>query len=111
MVFAAVRKQTASAFESTHWRFAEKSRFRLAYFSAIARSGGDPLADRRRVQSVPTFVEAAQRVLEQKRDGWRGRWHAQNWIRSMERYAFPRIGSRPVSEVNTADVLEILTPI
>ena len=29
----------------------------------------------------------------------------------MERYAFPRIGNRPVSEVNTADVLEILTPI
>ncbi len=77
----------------------------------LARSGGDPLADRRRVQGVPTFAEAAQRVLEQKRDGWRGRWHAQNWIRSMERYAFPRIGSRPVSEVNTADVLEILTPI
>ena len=29
----------------------------------------------------------------------------------MERYAFPRIGKRPVSEVNKADVLEILTPI
>ncbi len=29
----------------------------------------------------------------------------------MERYVFPRIGSRPVSEVNTADVLEFLTPI
>ncbi len=29
----------------------------------------------------------------------------------MERYAFPRIGRRPVSEVNTADVLEILTAI
>ena len=77
----------------------------------LARSGGDPLADRRRVQGVPTFAEAAQRVLEQKQGGWRGRWHAQNWIRSMERYAFPRIGTRPVSEVNTADVLEILTPI
>ena len=77
----------------------------------LARSGGDPLADRRRVQSVPTFAEAAQRVLEQKRDGWRGRWHAQSWIRSLERYAFPRIGNRPVSDVNTADVLEILTPI
>ncbi len=77
----------------------------------VARSGGDPLADRRRVQGVPTFAEAAQRVLEQKRGGWRGRWHAQSWIRSMERYAFPRIGNRPVSEVNTADVLEILTPI
>ena len=77
----------------------------------LARSGGDPLADKHRVQGVPTFAEAAQRVLEQKRGGWRGRWHAQNWIRSLERYAFPRIGGRPVSEVNTADVLEILTPI
>ena len=77
----------------------------------LARSGGDPLSEKRRVQGVPTFAEAAQRVLEQKRGGWRGRWHAQNWWRSMERYAFPRIGSRPVSEVNTADVLEILSPI
>ncbi len=77
----------------------------------LARSGGDPLSEKRRVQGVPTFAEAAQRVLEQKRGGWRGRWHAQNWWRSMERYAFPRIGGRPVSEVDTADVLEILTPI
>ena len=29
----------------------------------------------------------------------------------MERYVFPCVGSRPVSEVNTADVLEILSPI
>ena len=77
----------------------------------LARSGGDPLSEKRRVQGVPTFAEAARRVLEQKRGGWRGRWHAQNWWRSLERYAFPRIGRRPVSEVNTADVLEILTPI
>ena len=77
----------------------------------LARSGGDPLADKRRVQGVPTFTDAAQRVLEQKRGGWRGRWHAQTWWRSLEHYAFPRIGRRPVSEVSTADVLEILTPI
>ena len=77
----------------------------------LAREGGDPLADKRRIQGVPTFAEAARRVIEQKRGGWRGRWHAQNWIRSLERYAFPRIGRRPVSEVNSADVLEILTPI
>ena len=77
----------------------------------LARSGGDPLSEKRRADGVPTFAEAAERVLEQKRVGWRGRWHAQNWWRSMERYVFPRIGRRPVSEVNTADVLEILTPI
>ena len=77
----------------------------------LARSGGDPLANKHRVQCVPTFTDAARRVLEQKQGGWRGRWHAQNWWRSLERYAFPRIGRRPVSEVNTADVLEILSPI
>ena len=77
----------------------------------LARSGGDPLTEKRRVQQMPTFADAARRVLEKKQGGWRGRWHAQNWIRSLERYAFPRIGRRPVSEVNTADVLEILTPI
>ena len=77
----------------------------------LARSGGDPLSEKRRAEGVPTFTEAAERVFEQKRGGWRGRWHAQNWWRSMERYVFPRIGSRPVSQVNTADVLEILTPI
>ena len=50
-------------------------------------------------------------MLDQKRGGWRVRWHAQNWWRSLERYAFPCVGSRPVSEVNTADVLEMRTAI
>ena len=77
----------------------------------LARSGGDPLADKRRAQGVPTFAEAARRVLEQNKAGWRSPRHAQTWLRSLERFAFPRIGGRPVSEVNSADVLEILTPI
>ena len=50
-------------------------------------------------------------MVKQKQARWRGRWHAQNWLRSLERYAFPRIGRRPVSQVNTTDMLEILTPI
>ena len=77
----------------------------------LARSGGDPLADKRRVEGVPTFAEAARRVVEQKRGGWRGKSYAHNWLRSLERYAFPRIGRQPVSEVNSADLLEILAPI
>ncbi len=30
---------------------------------------------------------------------------------SLERYAFPRIGRRPVSDVNCADLLDILTAV
>jgi len=34
-----------------------------------------------------------------------------DWRNSLRRYAFPRIGNRPVSEVTSADVLAILGPI
>ena len=77
----------------------------------LAREGGDPLADKRRVEAMPTFAEAAARVLEQKRGGWRNGRHPRSWLASLERYAFPRIGNRLVSEITSADVLEILTPI
>ena len=77
----------------------------------LAREGGDPLAEKRRAEGMPSFSEAAARVLEQKRAGWRSRSHAQTWLSGLERYAFPRIGKMSVSEVSSADVLEILTPI
>ena len=77
----------------------------------LARQGGDPLAEKRRTEGIPTFAEAAMRVLEQKRDGWRGRRHHREWMSSLRRFAFPRIGKMPVSDVTSADVLEILTPI
>ena len=77
----------------------------------LAREGGDPLAEKRRAQGVPSFAEATARVVEQKRAGWRSRAHGREWILTFERYAFPRIGKMPVSEVTSADLLEILAPI
>ena len=77
----------------------------------LARAGGDPLAERRRAQAVPTFAAAAALVVEQKRAGWRDAKYAGAWLSRLERHAFPRIGNRPVSEVTSADVLEILAPI
>ena len=77
----------------------------------LAREGGDPLAEKRRAERTPTFAEAARRVLEQKRAGWQSARHPRSWLASLKRYAFPRIGNRLISEVTSADVLEILTPI
>ena len=77
----------------------------------LARSGGDPLAEQRRAQGMPTFAEAAARVVEQKRPGWRSPHQPRAWLNSLARYAFPRIGNVAVSEVDSADVLEILAPI
>ena len=50
-------------------------------------------------------------MLEQKRAGWRNRNHPGEWMPSLRQFAFPRIGRMPVSEVTSADLLEILTPI
>ena len=77
----------------------------------LAREGGDPLAEKRRAEGIPTFAEAASRVLEQKRDGWRNPKQSREWLSSLTRFAFPRIGKVPVSEVTSADLLEILTPL
>ena len=77
----------------------------------LARAGGDPLADKRRTHGVPTFAEAAVTVVEQKKAGWRSARQATDWLNSLERYVFPRFGSRSVSEVDSADVLAVLSPI
>ena len=77
----------------------------------LAREGGDPLADKRRLQRMPTFADAATALIEQKRPGWRNAVQVRDWRNSLRHYAFPRIGNRPVSEVTSADVLAILSPI
>ena len=78
---------------------------------AEAREDGDPLADKSRLQSIPTFSEAAAAVIEQKQAGWKNAEQIFAWRNSLVRYAFPRIGSLPVSEITSADVLAILSPI
>ncbi len=77
----------------------------------LARAGGDPLAEKRRAKSMPAFAVAAEEVWNQLRPGWRNAKHHKDWISSLERFAFPRIGKVPVSEVTSGDVIETLRPI
>ena len=77
----------------------------------LAREGGDPRAEKRRAEKTPTFADAARRVLDQQRAGWQSSRHPKSWLASLERYAFPSIGTRLISDVTSADVLEILAPI
>lgn len=77
----------------------------------VARKGGDPLAEKRRARGIPTFSVAATEVMRQKGSGWRNAKHAKQWQSTLERYVYPRIGQRRVSEVTAADVLAVLEPI
>ena len=53
----------------------------------------------------------ARTVIEAKRAGWQNAKHAAQWENTLATYAFPIIGARDVADIDTAAVLEVLTPI
>ena len=77
----------------------------------LARAGGDPLADKRRAEGMPSFIQVAAKVYQMHRPGWRNAKYAAQWEAGLRAYAYGRIGEMPVSEVTTADVLQVLEPI
>jgi integrase len=81
-------------------------------YRATARNGGDPLEERHREsKAIPTFEKTAFTVHKGLAPGWKNAKHAAQWINTLKRYAFPVIGPRPVSQITSADVLRILSPI
>ena len=60
---------------------------------------------------VPTFAEAAKAVIELRRPTWTNRRHAAQWERTLNIYANPALGDKPVDEITGADVLDVLEPV
>ncbi|MDS9467927.1 integrase arm-type DNA-binding domain-containing protein [Paracoccus sp. MBLB3053] len=75
------------------------------------RDGVDPLKARMEAEAIPTFAEAAHTVHKLHLPTWRNEKHGQQFISTLETYAFPRIGKMKVGDVSTADVLAVLAPI
>ena len=78
---------------------------------AVARSGGDPLADKRKARAVPTFTEAAQQVFASKADGWKNAKHRKQWISTLIEYAYPSLGGMRINAIDTQAVENALRPI
>ena len=72
--------------------------------------GGDPLADKRANDVVPTFGDLADRHIATMGPSWRNPKHRAQWEMTLREYAKPLRG-KPVNEITTADVLAVLTPI
>lgn len=78
----------------------------------IARSGGDPLTERRKMRhAVPTFREAATVVHQQLAPTFKNVKHRAQWLTSLQTYVVPTLGDRPVDSISTADVLKVLSAI
>ena len=88
------------------------ARQKAAQYLALARSGGDPLAEKRKaLRPVPSFKGAAKTVHESVKQGWKNRKHSDQWMSSLETYAFPKIGDRRLDQIDSSDVLGVLRPI
>jgi len=90
----------------------QDARDRAADLRKAAREGRYPVAAQGATRStIPTFAEAARIAHEQHREGWANGKHVGQWINTLRDHAFPLIGGKLVSEITSADVLSVLSPI
>lgn len=74
--------------------------------------GKDPVAERKKAKLViPTFKDAALKVYEEYKPGWKSGKHQIQWIRTLELYAFPAIGNMLVRDIEGPIIRNLLSPI
>ena len=81
----------------------------------LVKNGQDPMdvnAEQEQTsETTPTFTSCAARYIQSHRRSWRNAKHARQWVSTLKASARPVIGSMPVDEVTTQDVLKVLSPI
>lgn len=83
------------------------------------REGIDPLMEKQQAKAAArvgrakakTFKECAVAYIDAHKAGWKNAKHAKQWGATLETYAYPVLGSLPVSVVDTGLVLDALRPI
>lgn len=89
-----------------------------AHRDAIA-TGVDPLAAKRHARDAArversktkTFVECAVAYVEAHKGEWKNDKRVKQWSATLETYAYPVFGKRPVAAIDTGLVLEVIEPL
>ena len=77
-------------------------------------SGLDPMAEKRKAEAmaaIPTFAEASAKAVDVRFSDWQSNAHAVEWMGSLQRHAFPKLGTMTVDTIQASDVLSALLPI
>lgn len=79
----------------------------------LKRDGIDPLAKKEatKAKGKGTFARLALDYVESKRAGWANAKHADQWVSTLQTYAFPVIGTMSASDIETEHVLRVLQPL
>ena len=90
----------------------KKAREMAIYYKSLAKSGLDPILERKKEQGLNiSFQICAENVFKIVEPSLKNKKFAKSWISSLERYAYFYIGKKPISQVTSSDILNILTPI
>lgn len=57
------------------------------------------------------FKDFALKFVETRRAEWRNQKHGDQWVYTLEEFAFPHIGNKQLDEIETEDILNVLEPI
>lgn len=96
------------------------AREKAAELRKVARTGGDPDAQRKAAakaaaeaarRNLVTFGKAAEAVHAKLLPKWKNQKHADTWLSGLKLHAFPRLAEKPVQSITRDDVLRVLEPI
>lgn len=77
-----------------------------------AKAGLDPAFERKRaLRMIPTFREAAEQYHQTVKASWKNGKHADQWLTTLEKYAFPVIGKARVDHIDAPRIQSVLVPI
>jgi len=80
---------------------------------ALAKAGINPSVEWRQSEpppSMPTFRAVTEEAHRHRKGGWRNVKHREEWLASLDRYAFPTLGNMAVDEVDAAAIQKVLLP-
>lgn len=77
-------------------------------------AGVDPLDAREAAANAPkllNFRQTAEAVHQELLPGWKNKKHGQQWINTLETYAFEKLGSLTLAEIQPRHIADVLRPI
>jgi hypothetical protein len=86
-------------------------RLRLQNIDPIDERNSRKAAAAADVARMMTFDQCVNAYIAAHREKWRGAKHAQEWVRSVAKYASPIFGKLPVQDVDLPLVMKALEPI
>lgn len=89
-----------------------EARVKAAAWRKIAKEGRDPSAEAKiELFGTHSFRTAAVKYHAAVKSGWKNAKHGAQWLATMEAHVFPKLGSKPVKDIDAAAIQATLLPI